>query len=80
MATAISRRVSRKRTIEVRIATVGIIGRRTKAAVAISWIRRWPAVRLAVSRTPRARGRIKKANCFDNDKYWDQWNGGSFRQ
>lgn len=36
MATAISRRVSRKRTIEVRIATVGMIGMRTKAAVAIS--------------------------------------------
>lgn len=60
MATAISRRVSRNRTIEVRIATVGIKGKRTKAAVAISWIRRWPAVRLAVSRTPRARGRIKR--------------------
>ena len=36
MATAISRRVSRNRTIAVRIATVGIRGRRTKAAVAIS--------------------------------------------
>jgi hypothetical protein len=60
MATAISRRVSRNRTIEVRIATVGIKGKRTKAAVAISWMRRWPAVRLAVSRTPRARGRIKR--------------------
>lgn len=29
-------------------------------AVAISWIRRWPAVRLAVKRTPRAKGRINK--------------------
>lgn len=28
--------------------------------VAIRCIRRWPAVRLAVSRTPRARGRIKR--------------------
>lgn len=44
----------------VRMATVGIKGRRTKAAVAISWMRRCPAVRLAVSRTPRARGRINR--------------------
>ena len=44
----------------VRMATVGIRGRRTKAAVAISWINRWPAVRLAVNRTPRARGRINR--------------------
>jgi len=35
-------------------------GRSTKAAVAISWIRRCPAVRFAVSRTPRAKGRINK--------------------
>jgi len=44
----------------VRIATVGIKGMRTKAAVAMSWISRWPAVRLAVSRTPSARGRINR--------------------
>lgn len=44
----------------VKIATVGMRGRRTKAAVAISCISRWPAVRLAVSRTPSARGRIKR--------------------
>ena len=37
-----------------------IIGARTKTAVAISWIRRWPAVRLAVSRTPRAMGRMNR--------------------
>lgn len=36
MATAISRRVSRKSNTAVRIATVGIRGRRTKAAVAMS--------------------------------------------
>lgn len=36
MATAISRRVRRKRTVAVRIATVVIIGSNTKAAVAIS--------------------------------------------
>lgn len=39
---------------------MGISGSRTKAAVAISCINRWPAVRLAVSRTPRATGRIKR--------------------
>lgn len=60
MATATSRRVRRKRIVVVRIATVGIIGRSTTAAVEIKPIRRWPAVRLAVSRTPRARGRIKR--------------------
>lgn len=32
----------------------------TKAAVAISWISRWPAVKFAVSRTPRATGRINR--------------------
>lgn len=42
------------------MATVGIRGSRTKAAVAISWMSRWPAVRLAVSRTPRAKGRMKR--------------------
>ena len=39
---------------------MGIRGRRTKAAVAISWISRWPAVRFAVSRTPRANGRMNR--------------------
>lgn len=33
---------------------------RTKAAVPINWIKRCPAVRLAVSRTPSAKGRINK--------------------
>ena len=60
MATATSRRVRRNKRVAVRMATVGISGSRTKAAVAISWIRRWPAVRLAVSRTPRARGRMNR--------------------
>lgn len=41
-------------------ATVGIRGSRTNAAVAISCISKWPAVRLAVSRTPKARGRMKR--------------------
>ena len=39
---------------------MGIRGSRTKAAVAISWISKCPAVRLAVSRTPRARGRMNR--------------------
>lgn len=60
MATATSRRVRRNRTAEVRRATAGIIDRRTKAPLAIKRIRRWPAVRFAVSRTPRAIGRIKR--------------------
>lgn len=46
--------------VEVRIATAGIKGRRTMAAVEIRPIKRWPAVRLAVRRTPRAKGRIKR--------------------
>lgn len=28
--------------------------------MAISWINRWPAVKLAVSRTPRASGRMNR--------------------
>lgn len=44
----------------MRIATVGIMGNNTNTAVAMSWISRWPAVRLAVSRTPRASGRINR--------------------
>ena len=39
---------------------MGIRGRSTNAAVAISWMRRCPAVRLAVSRTPRANGRMNR--------------------
>ena len=42
------------------MATVGIVDDMTKAAVAISWISKWPAVRFAVNRTPRARGRINR--------------------
>lgn len=60
MATATSRRVSKNRIVEVRKATTGMIVVRTNAAVAISWMRRWPAVKLAVSRTPRATGRMKR--------------------
>lgn len=39
---------------------MGMVEINIKAAVAISCINRWPAVRLAVSRTPRARGRINR--------------------
>jgi len=60
MATAISRRVSIIRVVAVNRAIVGIEEERENAAVEISWINRWPAVRLAVSRTPRARGRMNK--------------------
>lgn len=60
MATATSKRVNRNKRVAVRIATVGIRGRRTNAAVAMSWMSRWPAVRLAVSRTPRANGRMNR--------------------
>ena len=60
MATATSSSVNKSSSVPVKIATVGIKGRRTKAAVAISWMSRCPAVRLAVSRTPRAKGRIKR--------------------
>lgn len=39
---------------------VGMVGSRARVAVEMSWIKRWPAVRLAVSRTPRANGRISR--------------------
>lgn len=60
MATAISRIVSSSRISAVRVDTVGRIGSSVVVAVEISWIRRCPAVRLAVRRTPRARGRISR--------------------
>lgn len=60
MATATSRSVSISRSAPVKIATVGIRGNNTRAAVAISWMSKWPAVRLAVSRTPRANGRMNR--------------------
>lgn len=60
MATATSRIVSNRRTSEVRMETTGIRETSAKAAVAVSCMSRWPAVRLAVSRTPRARGRINR--------------------
>lgn len=44
----------------MRIEIVGMIGSKTEVAVEMSWIRRWPAVRLAVRRTPRARGRMNR--------------------
>lgn len=52
--------VSRNRTSRVRRETIGIVVARATVAVEMSWISRWPAVRLAVSRTPRASGRISR--------------------
>lgn len=52
--------VSRKRTRKVRSETTGIVDSRAIVAVEMSWIRRWPAVRLAVRRTPRANGRMSR--------------------
>lgn len=60
MATAISRMVRRSRIIAARADTIGMIGRRVMMAVEMSWIRRCPAVRFAVRRTPKARGRIRR--------------------
>lgn len=60
MATAISRIVSSSRINEVKTDTVGRIGSRVIVAVEMSWISRWPAVRFAVRRTPRASGRMSR--------------------
>lgn len=60
MATATSRIVSRNRISSVSRETAGIVENRTVVAVEMSWMRRWPAVRLAVKRTPSARGRMRR--------------------
>lgn len=60
MATAISRVIRRVRTRKVNAETVSDIEIVAETADEIRWIRRWPAVRLAVSRTPKARGRINR--------------------
>ena len=60
MATATSRIVSKKRTSSVRMETIGIVENRTTVAVEMSWIRRCPAVRFAVRRTPSASGRMRR--------------------
>lgn len=44
----------------VKMETVGMMGSKTVVAVEISWIKRWPAVRFAVRRTPRANGRMNR--------------------
>ncbi len=49
-----------KRVTNVNKETAGNENRRAIVAVEISWISRWPAVRLAVNRTPRANGRINR--------------------
>lgn len=60
MATATSRMVRSSRMIIVRADTAGRVGARAMEAVEMSWISRCPAVRLAVRRTPRAKGRISR--------------------
>lgn len=60
MATATSRIVSRNNTNRVSSETTGIVESRAVVAVEISWMRRCPAVRLAVRRTPSARGRMRR--------------------
>lgn len=60
MATATSKIVNRNKMSAVKAEIDGIIGRRVIVAVEISWISKCPAVRLAVRRTPRARGRIRR--------------------
>lgn len=52
--------VSRSRTSNARREIAGMVEKRVTVAVEISWMSRWPAVRLAVSRTPSAKGRISK--------------------
>ena len=44
----------------MRMAIRGMIEMRTKAPLEISRMSKWPAVRLAVSRTPRAKGRMNR--------------------
>lgn len=52
--------VSRNRTRKVRRETTGIVENRAVVAVEMSWIRRCPAVRFAVRRTPSASGRMSR--------------------
>ena len=60
MATANSKIISRIRSSVGSKNRAGAILVVVRAAVEISWSRRWPAVKLAVSRTPRAIGRINR--------------------
>lgn len=60
MATATSKMVRRNRMSAVKAEIDGIIGRRVIVAVEINWMSRCPAVRLAVRRTPKARGRMRR--------------------
>lgn len=59
-ATANSRIVRRIKMVNVIEETVGLIEVSTIVAPPIRWISRWPAVMLAVSRTARAIGWIKR--------------------
>lgn len=60
MATASSKIVSRSRIDTVSMEIVGMMGSRAIVAVEMSWIKRWPAVKFAVRRTPRANGRMSR--------------------
>ena len=60
MATATSRIVSNSKIKRVSSETAGIVEKRAIVAVETSWMSRCPAVRFAVNRTPRARGRIRR--------------------
>lgn len=46
--------------MRVRMEITGIVGSKTAVAVEMSWMSKWPAVRFAVRRTPRASGRISR--------------------
>lgn len=52
--------VSRRRIRRVSRDTTGIVVNKAIVAVEMSWMSRWPAVRLAVKRTPRASGRMSR--------------------
>lgn len=58
MATAASRMVSSRRMLAVRVEPAGIIER--SVVVKMGWMSRWPAVRLAVGQTPKARGQMNR--------------------
>ena len=59
-ATANSRRVRTVITRPVKIATGHILSTRNRVADDSNWIKRWPAAKFAVSRTPSANGRTNR--------------------
>lgn len=60
IATASSRQASKASSVVVRMAIGGASESIFRAVREIKVINRWPAVRLAVSRTPRASGRMSR--------------------